>query len=736
MVNRREVVVSVLGLLAAPSYVLAQEETEASHTPWLDADFATGATAYVAPDGVGDGLSWASAAPIEAVGDLAGLVGAGGTILLLGDAGAFAVGKTINIAASGAVDAPVTIRGAGRDGRAMNAALHGTRQPWVEAKDASGGVDASGFGGNTLFNLGKDASHIRFAGLDVADFGCVLNMAGCTGTDIGVEAVHFTNIRDGIYTDGASAVSNVVIRDFSGRGFSKKAIRFHGQSSSWLIEDCQLDSAWQWGDNFAVGIEAHDTAHGLHIVGGSTRNCTDNRGGDAEAYWNGDGVASERGNYDLLIEGHETSGHTDSGFDFKSESTVLRNCVSTGCKRNYRLWGGIGAEPMQLTQCQSLDPLKRGGSGGAHHIWISGASEPGDVAGSLVWTGGKISGGAVEAAIHADGGNVAVHLVDVDLGTWRRSKTLFEATKKTSRLLIGSASDTGAAAILVAPKIELVEAAVTTVALKADAEVTWRVVDETGVAGDLEGDRLALKGDGAGSSGQIEVQARDSRGVAIRQVIATATIENPVAPGAVLALAFVEAGGKAGVTDATRMHSIRVSDEAEIVDGIFRFDGNRSYFEVDQPGNFIFDGAFAIEAELAVDRAKFDAPADLISFWKTAAHRRSFRLGVTAANEIAFYWSTNGRSQDDGMLVGPVLSPGKMHKVAVDRGEDGIIRLHVEGAVVAQTPAGVGAFHASNAPLRVSGRPDGKQTAVGRLAALTIIKGRSLCDGDQGCGGS
>ena len=735
MVNRREVVVSVLGLLAVPSYVLAREEG-ASSTPWQDADFAPGATANVTPTGAGDGTSWARAAPIKVVGDLVGLVGAGGSVLLLGEAGPFTIDKTIEIAASGNAGAPVTIRGAGRDGRAMGVKLRGTRQPWVEAKDASGGVDASEFGGNTLFKLGKDASHLRFAGLEVADFGCVLNMAGCSGKDIGVETVHFTNIRDGIYTDDGSAMTDVVIRDFSGRGFSKKAIRFHGQCSSWLLDNCQLDSAWQWGDNFAVGIEAHDTAHGLHIIGGSTRNCTDRGGGDAESYWNGDGVASERGNYDLLIEGHETSGHTDSGFDLKSESTVLRNCVASGCKRNYRLWGGIGAEPMQLSQCASLDPLKRGGSGGAHHIWISGASEPGDGAGSLVWVGGKIAGGAVEAAIHADGGNVAVHLVDVDLGNWRRSKTLFEATKKTSRLLIGSATDAGAAAILVEPKIELVEAAVTTLALKADAEVTWRVVDETGVVGDLEGDRLALEGDGAGSSGQIEIQARDSRGVAIRQVIATATIENPVAPGAVLALAFAEAGGKPMVTDATRMHSVRVSKDAQIESGAFRFDGNKSYFEVDQPGNFVFDGAFSIEAELAVDRAKFDTPADLITFWKTAAHRRSFRLGVTAANEIAFYWSTDGRSQDDGVLVGPVLSPGRMHKVAVDRGDDGIIRLHVDGAVVAQTPAAIGAFHASNAPLRVSGRPDGKQTAVGRLAALTIIKGRGLCDGDQMCGGS
>ncbi|MEO8685183.1 MAG: LamG-like jellyroll fold domain-containing protein, partial [Devosia sp.] len=191
-------------------------------------------------------------------------------------------------------------------------------------------------------------------------------------------------------------------------------------------------------------------------------------------------------------------------------------------------------------------------------------------------------------------------------------------------------------------------------------------------------------------------------------------------------------GGKVGLIDATGMHAIRVSEGGKIVDQTFVFDGKKSYFELESSANFSFDGPFAIEADIQLDNG-LSLPADIITVWKTSAHQRSFRLGVDEGGAISFYWSTDGRADDAYVLTGPVLDPERMSKVIVDRGDSGILRLYVDGTMVARSSGPVQGFYASNSLLRVSGRSDGKQAAAGKLGVLTIVKGYARCDSDDGC---
>lgn len=670
--------------------------------------------AYVSPDGDGTGASKNAPAPIQALPDLIRQLSPGGTIYLLAGQGKYFVEEAIDIDIGGTEEAPVSI--VGLDDGGGRGLLEGGRIPWSVPSGIEQAVDASEFGGNTLFRIVENASFLRFASFDVQHVGRVVDLAAQRSRGITVEDIRFLNVRDGIFTDRNSECTDVVIRQFSGRGFSKKAIRFHGTCNNWLIEDCELDSGWQYGDQFAVGIEAHHDAHGLTIRGGYTINSMDIRGGDDQSYWNADGVASERGNYDILIVDHWSAGHTDSAYDLKSENTRLINCVAEDSKRNYRLWGGIGTQPMILENCSSINPFKRGGSGGTHHIWLDGAREEGGRAASIVYVGGII-GGEIERPILADGGNIAVHLVDTTVTDMPDGVEIFHAGRETSVMVAGTASAQGVSAISTEDSLTVVANSAKTVMLEADGAASWRLAEASDdLTAYVDGNFLTVSARAKDLNGTVTVQARDERGAAIQKIIAVETIENPVAPG--VAFSLVVADGR--LADATGLHTIIASERAVIDGDVFVFDGRRSFFEVEASAGLLLNGQFYVRAEMELDETIYFSPPDLITRWKTSGHQRSFRIGLDEEGHICFYWSSSGRLQEENILVGPEVRKGHRFTVEVMRDEDDRLLLSVDGAVVASTANGVDELFGGDAPLRVSGRPDGERGALGRLHSLTI----------------
>lgn len=701
--TRRRFVVGAASLLAVPAFSQSSART-----------------AFVSPNGGGDGSSASSPAQLSQISSLIKQVGAGGVIIVLAS-GEYRVSEPITISAGGTAAAPVTITGGKANGSASLARIRGTRRPWSEARSISGAVNAKEFGGNTLFALANGASHLRIANLHIIDTGRILDMGGLRASGITVDNVRFTNIRDGIYTNEGSRVSNVHLRKFSGRGYSKKAVRFHGRCSNWLLEACELDSGWQYGDSFAVGIEASDQANGLRIVGGFTSNALDRRSGE-DAYWNGDGVASERGNYNISIENHKSTGNSDGGYDLKSESTQLVNCVSEGNKRNYRIWGGTRGTPTTLLGCASLSPRDRGGTGGDHHIWLRGTTSGSSRAASVLCQQCVLSGAPEsDVAIFADGGNVAVHLVDTKLSL-PRSTELFVSSQETSRIVVGSASDSGVRSILTGTEIVAVAGAAANVTLEADDVATWSLLESNGdVAVSLAGDRLTLLGTTAGATGSFLVQARDSRGEAMQQRFSVAMTENPVGPGAVLSLAFLAGAASTPVIDQTGLNAVQVVGTPAIEQDGFPFSGQNKYLEVPPSDNFRFSGPFTIKASFSIDPVTSQSGHAIVSVWKTSSNQRSFALGVDGNSRLLFQWSNDGRSRDGNTIFGPALAANRRYEVEIRRGQSGVVELHLDGVLVAESTSPVGPLYAARAPLRVSGRADGGGSTSGILYGLTVV---------------
>ncbi|GLQ09158.1 hypothetical protein GCM10007913_10900 [Devosia yakushimensis] len=668
--------------------------------------------AYVSPNGQGNGTSWEDAASIRALPQLIEMVGPGGLIALLAE-GQYEVDDAIEISGG------VTIFGSNRNLGPRHARIVGTRRHWT-----SGRTNAVQFGGNTLFTLGGNGSNLALANLDIRNVGRVLDMSGSRARNITIENIAFTNIRDGIYTNGGSAVSNVTIRNFSGRGFSKKAIRFHGRCSNWTIENCELDSGQQYGDSFAVGIECHDNASGLRIVGGYTANCQEQHSG-ADKYWNGDGVASERGNSNILIQNHRSYGNSDGGYDLKSEATKLVNCVSQDNKRNYRIWGGTGRRPVELQGCSSLSPRNRGGVGDTHHMWLRGVEGGERWAASVVWSNGALAGGNADIAIYAEGGNVAVHLVDTDTSRLPKSTKLFSSTVESSKILVGSASDNGVEQVLTDGPIVAIAGAHMAIPLKADGDVSWRVAEEQGDLGlDLDGATLSLDVPDSSTGGLVLLQARDSRGLPIEKELKVDVKQNPVGADAVLALAFAPGAETGAVTDAVGLNQPVLTGKASFRDGGLRFSGKETYLEVPSSANFNFAGPFFIHFRFSLDADNGKGELNILSKWQSSSNQRVFLFRLDERG-LSFIWSTDGRSRDENVIWGPQLAFDRVYDVIVSKSAEGYIELIVDGETVGRSANPVEALNTSPAPLRISGRAGGDAAATGTLYALEVYNGRS-----------
>ncbi len=397
--------------------------------------------AFVAPAGEGSGASFDDAAPIGRLDELIQRVGPGGTIYLRSDLGAYAITDPVGIASGGRPGWPVRIIGVNAAMEPDQATLLGNRHGWRKPSNIAGALNASGFGGNTLFEMQSGANYLEFAHLAVGDLGRIFDYADVATTGLNVHDVSFHNVRDGLYTNEGSRLRNVMLHRFCGVGFSKKAVRFHGQCERWLIEDCVFDSGWQYGDRFAVGIECSDQARNLTIRGGATINCLDRHDGNEDSYWNGDGVSSERGNRDIHIIAHISAGNSDGGYDLKSETTTITRCRLERNKRNFRIWGGGSSNPIRIENCLSISPTKIGGSGGSHHIWAEGATKTSENAASILIKGGAMIGGEKDGvAIFADGEDVAIKLVGVDVSRLEPSMQKFKATDDSSKLIVGDVS--------------------------------------------------------------------------------------------------------------------------------------------------------------------------------------------------------------------------------------------------------------------------------------------------------
>lgn len=331
-------------------------------------------TRYIGPQPTGDGSGGSpdNQATLADINRLIAGAGPGGQVLIARHQGDYNVSSPITLTESGEETRPVSLIGVDADlqpaGDVPEGAFVGTRkgadwQPWAEQPadihELAGRlrVDASGWGGNTLFRLGATRG-LEFRSLLARRFGNTIEAQG--SRYIALTDFTFENVRNGVYTDSNSTASSWRMYGTTARGFSKEVLRFRGKCSHFYVQDPQWDSMAQDLDAHARGLYADDYAYGLLIEGGIhrpgfVRNCIYSKK-DSNQFRQGDLLTSERYNYDVTVSGLSLSGCTDRAIDMKSNDTVLENLTISQCKRSIGVWGGNNGTPIKIRNIVSIDP--------------------------------------------------------------------------------------------------------------------------------------------------------------------------------------------------------------------------------------------------------------------------------------------------------------------------------------------------------------------------------------------
>lgn len=163
-----------------------------------------------------------------------------------------------------------------------------------------------------------------------------------------------------------ASLTDFVIRRINATQLERGFLFLRYRSTRGLIEDINASARDNGSARNGVGFALDDEASNItyrRVTATGFREVTR----EPTAYWNGDGFTDERGNSAIRYLNCTASNNTDGGFDLKSAGVYLNGCIARSNKRNFRLWNSG-----TLDNCQSHDPLWRGGSGGRAHFSFFG----------------------------------------------------------------------------------------------------------------------------------------------------------------------------------------------------------------------------------------------------------------------------------------------------------------------------------------------------------------------------
>ncbi|UXN69898.1 hypothetical protein N8A98_22265 [Devosia neptuniae] len=715
---------------------------------------ASGELRYIAPtaQGSGDGTSWANAAALTSINTMIAEAGPGGTVAIASHLGDYAQTAPITLSAAGAAGNRVLITGMDGDGNPAQAKIVGNRTAWVApVSEPVVPLDTSGYGGNTSFSAAAGISYLDFKNLRFERLGRIIDWSGIAATGFLFEDCEGFNVRDGFYTSITSAVTNLTLRRVTGEGFSKKFVRFHGDCSGWTIEDFSFDSRWQDKDNFAVGIECQHNAHGLIVRRGSAGNAHST----LTTYFNGDGMSSERTNYDILVEDATFYGCTDGGLDLKSERTIVRRVTANGNKRNFRVWGGVidnqnYGGPILLEDCVSIAPHGRGG-GSTHHAWLKGNDLTAN-GGSVSLSGFIASGGDVgiaALAIEGQNGTMAFTAPDIILS----AGSVMHNTLEAGSIITGISGDPMAPAQFTAGQWTL---ASNNISGQLVANVIERPGDGGSVITSLQyridgGAWVTMAGTGTGprvitslTDGveyDVELRAGNAIGFGVTGDLKSAT-PIYVAP-VIVRLAFNGSAlnpGDTPVDTAAGAPAMTLQGTAAVVAGGIQFGGLANHIVFPNREGFTFDGLFTVKMRLTKANWNSSAEQFLVAFWNTSGNQRAWMISINAVNAIVgrFCPGAGGSANivdtvANGSLPAPITAG--MHELMMDRGADGYTRIYLDGVMVGKSAAPVVGTNVNNTTniVRVSGSTTGNaDPGPSILHFLEVRKGEALCGSDAG----
>src|SRR5215471_12171360 len=345
---------------------------------------------YLAPVATGSksGIGWPNAASIWDLDNMIAAAGPGGTVYIRADAGSYFVrAGRVAIKTGGTPGSPVTIVGVDQRLAPMNASFVGSRTAWTLPEDPETVTNVKNWlAGGDVFVLRAGADYLTFRNLDFQSTGQPFHLTASTHRGITVSDCKGYNFQRFFEHDPDTSHVDTILRNITGTGFSKTAIRVRGDSRNVLLEDITLNAGRQDGHNFATGIECNDTAHDIVMRRISVANCHDTHNSEPGRFWNADGFASERGNYNIRREDCMSSGNTDAGYDDKGTNITNVNCSGIGNCVNFKLWGCT-----TNINCSAMNPKRRGGSGEQIQYYTYGGEGPTDPGANVLIRGGVIS---------------------------------------------------------------------------------------------------------------------------------------------------------------------------------------------------------------------------------------------------------------------------------------------------------------------------------------------------------
>jgi hypothetical protein len=475
------------------------------------------------PASSANGDSWANAASIWQLNDMIAAVGAGGTVYVRADAGSYLFADIrVGISNGGRIGSPVTIIGVDSRLAPMRAVFVGTRTAWTLPTDPEAVTNVRDWVlGRDIFLLRPGADYLTFSYFDFQRTGQPFHLTGKTHKGITVSDCSAYNFQRFFEHERGTSHIGTVLKNITGTGFSKTAIRIRGDSRNVLLEDITLDSGRQDGHNFATGVECNETAHDITMRRVTVTNCHDTHGSNPNRFWNADGFASERGNYTIYREDCTSSGNTDAGYDDKATDVTNVNCVGSSNKVNYKFWGPSTTN----INCQAFDPKSRGGVGPQMQYYVYGGDAP-DVSGAdVLIQGGVISDSDPNTNVFvAEGHNSVFRIAAAEITHHADAIEQSELAGWGNVFLYAPPSDpmpltiTSAASVAAATGVNLAHL------LKANKPATWSITGgpDAGsfkVLPDRRTGTLTMSAARGGANRQVIVQARDASGNKAKQAI-------------------------------------------------------------------------------------------------------------------------------------------------------------------------------------------------------------------------
>jgi hypothetical protein len=442
--------------------------------------------------------------------------GPGGTVYIRADAGPYSFPMNrASIRTGGQPGSPVTVIGVDRNLERMKATIVGNRTAWTLPDDAEAVTSVRNWSvGTDIFMLRPGANYLTFMFLDFQRVGQPFHLGAPMHRGITVSDCTAYNFQRFFEHDPGKSHVATVLRNIVGTGFSKSAIRIRGDSHDVLLEDITLNSGRQDGANFATGVECNETAHDIIMRRVTVMNCHDTHNSNPNRFWNADGFASERGNYNIHREDCASSGHTDAGYDDKGANITNINCTASGNKVNYKFWGPSTVN----VNCLALNPKWRGGVGGQMQYYVYGGNAPDMSGADVLIRGGTISDDDPNTNVFvAEAYNSVFRIAGPKIKHHPNAPVLRELEGWGNAFLYGSASDsvlpavTSAASVVAAANVNFAHR------LRSDKQVTWSIAggaDATAfrVLPDRRAGTLAMSAAPYGAGRHVIVRATDANG--------------------------------------------------------------------------------------------------------------------------------------------------------------------------------------------------------------------------------